>query len=248
MKIISLSYNEIHRGTLILVNGAHAFDESAVQELIPIHSDGDALLQSSASHALNRLMSAVRGWQEIAFVSAWRSRGEQQRIWDDSLRENGPEFTRTYVALPGHSEHETGLAIDLGARKEHIDFIRPEFPYTGVCGTFREKAADYGFVLRYPKGREQVTGIGHEPWHFRYVGIPHARIMREQDMTLEEYTDYLRRFPYKNSLCFGENGGQKAAISYIEAQQEPIRLELPDHCLYTLSGNNVDGFILTEWR
>ena len=247
MKIRSLSYDEIHKGSLILVNQAHALDEHAAEDLVPV-AESAALLQSSAAHALARLMDDIRGWQQIVFVSAWRSRREQQQIWDDSLRESGPEFTRTYVAFPGHSEHETGLASELGARRDQNDFIRPDFPCTGACLAFREKAADYGFILRYPKGKESVTGIGHEPWHFRYVGIPHARIMRTQDMTLEEYTDYLKRFPYRNSLCPGESAGHRIAISYIEADQNPIRLELPDNCPYSLSGNNVDGFILTEWR
>ena len=75
------------------------------------------------------------------------------------------------------SEHQTGLAIDLGLASEEIDVIRPNFPYSGVCAAFRKQAADYGFILRYPAGKEAVTGIAYEPWHFRYVGVPHARFM-----------------------------------------------------------------------
>ena len=185
----------------------------------------------------------------IAFVSAWRSRREQQEIWDGSLRENGPEFTRTYVALPGHSEHQTGLAIDLGAKREQIDFIRPDFPYTGPCGDFRRGAAGYGFILRYPEGKEGITGIGHEPWHFRYVGTPHAAILRSRNMALEEYIDYLRQYPYGGEgLCFTADDGREARISYIEAGPEPVTLQLPEEASWSLSGNNADGFILTEWR
>ena len=96
-------------------------------------------------------------------------------------------FRSTYVALPGHSEHESGLAVDLGLKKDVIDFIRPDFPYDGICGVFRELAPDYGFIERYPRGKEAVTGIGHEPWHFRYIGTPHARILTESGLVLEEY-------------------------------------------------------------
>ena len=85
------------------------------------------------------------------------------------MRESGRKFTETYVAVPGHSEHETGLAIDLGLKQDVIDFIRPEFPYEGICQRFRQLAPKYGFIERYPKGKEEVTGIGQEPWHFRYV-------------------------------------------------------------------------------
>ena len=91
------------------------------------------------------------------------------------------------MALPGHSEHQTGLAIDLGLRGPEIDFIRPDFPYEGVCQRFRERAADFGFVERYPAGKEAVIGIAHEPWHFRYVGPSHAREMVHRGLVLEEY-------------------------------------------------------------
>lgn len=72
----------------------------------------------------------------------------------------------------GCSEHETGLAIDLALAGEEPDFIRPPFPDRGICRRFRQRCADFGFVLRYPAGKETVTGIAHEPWHFRYVGVP----------------------------------------------------------------------------
>ena len=104
-----------------------------------------------------------------------------------SLAENGREFTEQYVARPGCSEHQTGLAIDLGLRLPEIDFIRPYFPYDGLAGRFRQLAAEYGFVERYPQGKEAVCGIAHEPWHFRYVGRPHALIMQKRGLTLEEY-------------------------------------------------------------
>lgn len=76
----------------------------------------------------------------IVPVSGYRSLNEQMDIYNDSLKDNGEDFTRKYVALPKHSEHQTGLAIDLGLNKEKIDFIRPDFPYDGICGTFRRFA------------------------------------------------------------------------------------------------------------
>ncbi|HWQ78566.1 MAG TPA: D-alanyl-D-alanine carboxypeptidase family protein, partial [Anaerovoracaceae bacterium] len=61
----------------------------------------------------------------------------------------------------------------------------------------REFSVQYGFIERYPAGRERVTHIAHEPWHFRYVGYPHSELMTEKALTLEEYTDYLRQFPHR---------------------------------------------------
>jgi len=175
--------------SLILVNGKNPFYELLEErELMPVQSQkNDIFLRYDAAESLNRLMAEIQGWKEIVPVSGWRSKIEQQQIWDDSITQNGEVFTRKYVALPGHSEHETGLAIDLGLQQENVDFIRPSFPYSGICRIFREKAAMYGFIERYPEGKEHITGISHEPWHFRYVGRPHAQIIAGLGITLEEY-------------------------------------------------------------
>ena len=174
--------------SLILVNLQNAYPAGTEQDLVPVQAEyPDILMEREAAQALSRLMAQIDGWKFIVPVSGWRSQEEQQTIWDESLRDSGLEFTRQFVALPGHSEHQTGLAIDLGLRSEKIDFIRPDFPYDGICGTFRELAPSYGFIERYPKGKEAVTGIAHEPWHFRYVGTPHAGEMTRRGLTLEEY-------------------------------------------------------------
>ena len=174
--------------SLILVNGQHAYLSDAEQDLIPVHENyPDILLEREAVCALSRIMEQLGGWTSIVPVSGWRSLEEQIELYEESLRENGPEFTKKFVALPGHSEHQTGLAIDLGLRQPEIDFICPAFPYEGICQKFRELAPAYGFIERYPKGKEHITGIAHEPWHFRYVDRPHSEIMAFQGLTLEEY-------------------------------------------------------------
>ena len=174
--------------SLILVNRQHPYTMSVRQDLTPaLPAFPRILLEREAAHALSRLMEKLGGWGNILPVSGWRSFDEQEKIYLDSLRDNGREFTRQFVALPGHSEHQTGLAIDLGLRGESVDFIRPDFPYDGICQRFRELAPAYGFIERYPAGKEGVTGIAHEPWHFRYVGAPHAESMARQGLCLEEY-------------------------------------------------------------
>ena len=173
---------------LILVNGQHAYPADTAQDLIPVHENyPNILLEREAAQALTRLMDQLGGWQFIIAVSGWRSLEEQRTISEDSLRDNGPTFTEQFVARPGHSKHQTGLAIDLGLRQQSIDFIRPEFPYEGICQQFRQQAPSFGFIERYPKGKERITGIAHEPWHFRYVGTPHSERMADLGLTLEEY-------------------------------------------------------------
>lgn len=173
---------------LALVNAAHPCQSSpALRDLVPVGPD--IYLARPAAEALQALLAAIGANGRIVPVSGWRSGAEQADIYNTSLRENGAAFTQKYVALPGHSEHQTGLAIDLGLNRGTLDFIRPAFPQWGICGAFRRHAAEYGFVLRYPKGKEGVTGIAHEPWHFRYVGVPHAAAMASNRLCLEEYLD-----------------------------------------------------------
>lgn len=248
MKTLVLSKEMLHSGDLILVNQQHPYYEYNDTPLISVQErKSSVLLRRNAVALLSKLMEKMSGWQSIVPVSGWRSMQEQQDIWDQSLEENGLDFTQTYVAVPGHSEHQTGLAIDLGLMKPDIDFICPDFPYSGICQQFRNKAPEYGFIERYPEGKESVTGIGHEPWHFRYVGVPHAVIMQEQGMVLEEYIEFLKQYPYGEKPYLHRSKGYDFKVSYLKAEhKDKIRL-IPDSehpCL--VSGNNMDGFIITE--
>ena len=186
------------RGTdpLLLVSAAHPMPEDVRPELAAADENwSQVLLERQAARLLAVCIQTVGGRGQIVPVSGWRSREEQQQIWDDTMEKEGEAFTRQYVALPGCSEHQTGLAIDLGLAAPHIDFIRPDFPDTGVCGAFKKQAGKYGFILRYPAGKEHITGIAHEPWHFRYVGAPHGAIMTQLGLTLEEYLELLDGYP-----------------------------------------------------
>lgn len=260
MNMLSLPNAHIHTGSLILVNGEHKFTDKGTDKetetnkemgaLIPVQERFSSIkMRRRAVVLLSSLMDGIHGWRSIVPVSGWRSFEDQQDIWDDTLKESGLEFTRKYVAAPGHSEHQTGLAIDLGLKQESIDFICPAFPYSGICQTFREMAAGYGFIERYPAGKEHITGIGHEPWHFRYVGVPHAEIMRRNDLTLEEYISFIKQYPYGQRAYGIRFDGQEMQVSYIKAARaDSTKLEIDDSAPYSISGNNADGFILTEWR
>lgn len=220
------------------------------QSLVPVCEDHDQVLMLHRSVVLlSKLMDELNGWAQITAVSGWRSEHEQEGIFTQSLKENGAAFTKQFVARPGHSEHQTGLAIDLGLKQPNIDFIRPDFPYFGICQLFREKATLYGFIERYPAGKEHITGIAHEPWHFRYVGTPHAAIMTELGLTLEEYLSFLKQFPHGSNAYLYQKSGICIAISYLEASKDgetcaSLNADLP----YSISGNNQDGFVITEWR
>lgn len=234
----------IHSGLLVLVNAEHPIRRRERPVLAPAAPGSDVLLDTRAAAMLTGLISRLGAAGEIVPVSGWRSMREQREIWDGSMAENGTEFTRKYVALPGCSEHQTGLAIDLALRSDNIDFIRPDFPYDGICGRFRALAADYGFIERYQAGKEHITGIAAEPWHFRYVGRPHARLMSDNRLCLEEYVELLRSYPYPERLLETRGGVYEADVGFACDKSE---LELPD-APYQISGNNVDGYIYTLWR
>ena len=240
--------NLLSSGPLVLVNREHPlFAEPKSEELVSLRSG--VRLNARAAVMLEQLFKAVHGEGALVPVSGYRSRDEQKAIWDDALLEHGQTFTETYVAPPGCSEHQTGLAVDLGENRPDIDFLCPEFPDTGICRLFRLRCADYGFILRYPKGKEAVTGIGWEPWHFRYVGWPHAKIMMDRDMTLEEYTDWLRGFPEDGTHLWYQSAGRAFELCHVPAarlpgQEDRFPTGLPLQC----SGNNVDGAVVTIWR
>lgn len=250
MKALKLLRANIHHGSLILVNHDWPLKaEPAGDSLVPVECGTEpVLLERQAAKMLARILAAIENSDEIVAVSGFRTSREQQRIYDKSSRDNGSRFTRRYVAAPGCSEHQTGLAVDLSENALTIDFIRPHFPYEGICQRFREKAADYGFIERYPAKGEPITHIAHEPWHFRYVGYPHSKIMANKRLTLEEYTDYIRSYLYQDKRFEFRDKGIRCEAGFIPLQADTvIETSVPEHMAYQLSGNNVDGVVLTLW-
>lgn len=243
-RTITLRREDTARGPLILVNSSHPLQPGPDPELTaPDRRCPGILLERRAASLLTACIKAAGGERDIVPVSGWRSLSEQQSIWNDTWAKEGEAFTRRYVALPGCSEHQTGLAIDLGKLAEHIDFICPDFPDDGPCGAFRRRAAEYGFIQRYRPEKEALTGIGAEPWHFRYVGAPHAALLESNGLCLEEYGDFLRTGP--KSLVL--SNGRQVRVSWLACPGEMVEAELPEG-VCQISGDNRGGFILTAWE
>ena len=246
---ITLKREKIFFGNLLLVNAQHPIRHADKGELTAVFpAFPDILMRSEAAAALQRLLDSVPASRDIVPVSGYRDAAEQTAIYEGSLRDNGKDFTNRFVARPGCSEHQTGLAIDLGLNREEIDFIRPDFPRGGICGVFRQAAGDFGFVERYLKGKEKLTGIAHEPWHFRYVGWPHSKIMAQGHLVLEEYLQMLRKWRQENPLLYRPKTGGSVAIYYLPALNGETVVSLPPKAVCRISGDNVDGFIVTVWR
>lgn len=243
MNTITLTRDKIHEGELILVNAVHPLHRERTEELMPVNARyPDILLNRKAAGMLQALLERLTAENEIVPVSGYRSHEEQTEIYKNSLKENGTEFTRKYVALPDRSEHQTGLAIDVGRYLENIDFLCPDFPYEGICEEFRRLAPDYGFIQRYPAGKEKITGIAHEPWHFRYVGFPHSAVMADMGLTLEEYITFIKRYTPERRLIY-----RNTEVFFFPAVAPYTEIRLPEDVMYQVSGNNTDGFIVTVW-
>lgn len=114
---------------------------------------------------------------DLVVYSSYRSIDKQINIYNNSKN-------NSLVAKPYHSEHHTGLSIDIATLESGLT---NHFEYTDSFKFLNNYAHLYGFILRYPKNKEQITGYNYEPWHYRYVGIKHAKIIKEQNITLEEY-------------------------------------------------------------
>ena len=124
--------------------------------------------------------------------SAYRSVKEQKRIVKEFTEKYGKDYVKEYVAVPGYSEHHTGLALDLYLNIDGKDIYENEdmVKYPEVWAKIHKKLADYGFILRYMEGKEDITGYSYEPWHIRYIDdVDAAKEIAEKGITLEEYLD-----------------------------------------------------------
>lgn len=176
---------------LILVNGKEALPED--YQITP-RLYGEVIVDIKIYDQLVNLINAA-GEEKLTLwlASGYRSVEEQQTLYDNAVEDNlalgmsrkeaKAEASRT-IADPGHSEHHTGLAVDFNTVSE-------EFRETPEYTWLQEHAHEYGFIQRYSADKEEITGIAEEVWHYRYVGVEHATRMKELNMCLEEYCEYL---------------------------------------------------------
>ncbi|MRG86899.1 M15 family metallopeptidase [Salinibacillus xinjiangensis] len=123
---------------------------------------------------------------DLVAVSGYRSYATQKAIFNRNVQQNGEEHAKMYSAMPGHSEHQTGLTMDVSTVAVTFQLVE-DFRETEEGAWLAKHAHEYGFIIRYPKGKEDITGYAYEPWHIRYVGKEMATEIYEQQLTLEEY-------------------------------------------------------------
>lgn len=257
-------------GNLVLVNNRIKFLGSVNEDkLVIVHdmknkaywvSDRNVKLLPVAMDALNSMLLDFKNATQNGNVmarSGYRTIEYQEQLYNEDLAKNGSDSS-TLVAMPGYSEHHTGLVIDFTTYdgKTYDDFTG-EGDYAWILNNCDK----YGFVNRYPKGKEKLTFIDNEPWHFRYVGVPHASIMKDYDFCMEEYIDFIKNYTIDTGMFLKEMpNGAKYLVYYVpmvHAESTAIYFPLKEDPLYPddtskwqpypyeISGNNVDGFIVT---
>ena len=120
---------------------------------------------------------------KLIAMSTYRSYNYQENLYTKYLNQDGKELADTYSARPGHSEHQTGLAVDI--YNQEVNYTN--FENTKEFEWLKENSYKYGFILRYPKNKSKITGYIYEPWHYRYVGIDTATKIYNEQITYEEY-------------------------------------------------------------
>lgn len=157
---------------------------------VPYHAaEGDPkrLLQKVAADALEGLFAdAKEDGLELVAVSGYRSYDRQKQIYENNVATNGQQHADKFSAKPGTSEHQTGLAMDV-ASAALVAVLEQSFIETNEGQWLEDHAHEHGFIIRYPEGKEEITGYSYEPWHLRYVGKEIATEIYQAQITLEEY-------------------------------------------------------------
>jgi D-alanyl-D-alanine carboxypeptidase len=144
-------------------------------------------MRTVAARALESLFAAAsKDKVQLAGVSAYRSYTTQKAVFNRYVKQDGLKKARTYSAIPGTSEHETGLAIDVSGSNGKCA-AEDCFAGSKEAIWLGKHVAEYGFIIRYPQGKAKITGYNYEPWHLRYVGTEVSLEIAKKGITLEEY-------------------------------------------------------------
>ncbi len=240
-KMLDIDPEEAYQGDLLLVNSSHPVPKGAkLPDVVnlaerPDLAEGIGIAGDSVElppDLLRRFGEMVEaagadGVDRFLITSGYRSVKKQAELYE--------KMGADYANPPGYSEHNLGLSLDVGSSLGLMKDA-PE-------GKWLEKNAwKHGFVLRYPEDKTEITGVLHEPWHFRYVGLPHSAIMQKQGFVLEEYLDYLK----ERGRIRAKVNGTAYTVSYY-SMKDGKPLSIPIEGRYAVSGDNRDGVIVTTW-
>ena len=175
---------------LMLVNKFYKLNKKYVPDKITDIKSTYAYADNSTTEevleAFKNMWSAAKK-DDIALIitSSYRSYEDQDKVWE-SYATKSEEYADSYAARAGFSEHQTGLALDIVTYNSTMN----NFDDSDAAKWLKKNSYKYGFILRYPKDKEDITGYDYEPWHFRYVGKDLAKIIHDKNITFDEYYAY----------------------------------------------------------
>ena len=241
--IVSKDITDISTGNLLLVNPDHFYDIPEDINLARISDIGSSAIRlqiesfqllEPAILPLDDMMTdflSETGNRTVTVIAAFRTHATQRTM---------QERHGSRAANPGHSEHHTGLAFDFGI---FIGGERSVFTGTGVTAWFQNNSYRYGFIARYPADKTHITMTEFEPWHYRYVGLPHSHIIYENNWAFEEYIEAIKAYSFEAPYRVDIDG---ASFDIYFSSDTDIMV--PVDVDFDISGNNVDGFIVTVVR
>ncbi|MCL2663272.1 MAG: M15 family metallopeptidase [Oscillospiraceae bacterium] len=248
--VIEMDEADIHRGFLLLVNHDHSFaipNDLGLVNILDTQTTNfrvqhrNSRLAGSIMEPLDEMMAEfieTTGNRAVTIRSAYRNYETQRSILNRYISQMGRREALRWAALPGYSEHHTGLAFDFGMQQSGGAVTA--FTGGGSTAWFRRNSYRFGFILRYPPNKTSITQTNHEPWHFRYIGLPHSLIMNENNWVFEEYHEQIRNHTLEDPFVF-EHDDTTFHIFFIEGTEVRVPLD----SVFEISGNNIDGFIVT---
>ena len=172
----------------LLVNKFYYLDSNYIPENLELldssyAKSGIYLVKEAKNELEKMIMKAREDGMNIRVISAYRSYTYQENLYNNYVKSDGVEMADTYSARAGYSEHQTGLVVDVTRAYDNFN----NFENTDEYNWMLENAANYGFILRYPKDKENITTYSFEAWHYRYVGIELAKKIKASNLTFDEY-------------------------------------------------------------
>ena len=236
---VEITKEQIYQGNLLLVNSEYRVHPKSIKsDIINLSThykltkgysllDSEIYLSEDIARRFSEMIAAAKkeGVRQFSITSGFRDFDEQSVLYQ--------KMGSAYALPPGYSEHNLGLALDVGSTQMKMANA-PEGKW------IEENSWKYGFILRYPKDKTAITGIEYEPWHIRYVGLPHSMIMKEKNFALEEYLNFLKEQKSISTTIHGE----KYEISYYPITKDTT-IHVPSNLRWEISGNNMDGVIVT---
>ena len=180
----NMKASNVNDGILILVNKYNYISKNYNANLEKLGSGyGSGSLNKEAAKYFRQMVNdAKKDGIKLKSISAYRSYNSQKTLYNNYVKKHGEAKANTFSAKPGHSEHETGLAVDINNASS-----KAHFENTKEYAWLINNSYKYGFILRYPQDKEFITGYKYEPWHYRYFGIDMATKLHNENVTYEEY-------------------------------------------------------------